>query len=412
MEPSFYAGLLVAGAIFSALTVVLLRMRHTRPDALHLPSFTRKVDVVPIGRDQVMQSMQEPFFLIDQHHRIIDLNDIAHRLFSDQPQQPTAAMIGEPITAVFPDWHRWLDSGTSDGEFERLTDSGESQVYEWRLSAVRDPQGSIRARVILLSNMTRRKVALQRELELALEKERSTLLQQFIQITAHEIRTPLTILGSSIYLLTRLTDPEKRAAKAETARNSIDRITHVLDMALLMVELEHTPDQEFIPLDLRVVLRGVVDSFAARYADRLTVAMRFDDSVMVAGSVRLIAEALRQVVDNACRYSPDQGVVSVVLQRTTTSAVIEISDQGAGISPDDLPLIFDTLYRTDAARSTQGFGIGLTIARKIIDSHGGQITIESVQGSGTTVRILLPVSAAPTSSLIARRTQGQTLISD
>ena len=130
--------------------------------------YKKLLDLVPIARDQVMQTMREPFFIIDRQHRIVDLNDAAMRLCT--AIQPSGGVpTGRPITQYFPLWQQWLDAEERVGEFT-LANRGQDTIesYEWRISSVVNEQGRVRGSVLLLNNVTRRKVAAQREFELAL----------------------------------------------------------------------------------------------------------------------------------------------------------------------------------------------------------------------------------------------------
>jgi signal transduction histidine kinase len=105
-----------------------------------------------------------------------------------------------------------------------------------------------------------------------------------------------------------------------------------------------------------------------------------------------ISRTLLILVDNAVKYTPAPGRISVALHQSPEGAVIEVIDTGIGISPDDLPHVFDRFYRADKARSRDsgGAGLGLSIAKWIIDEHKGRILISSKTGQGCHVRVVLP----------------------
>jgi signal transduction histidine kinase len=107
-----------------------------------------------------------------------------------------------------------------------------------------------------------------------------------------------------------------------------------------------------------------------------------------------LGQALLNVLNNALEFTPAGGVVTIQTSRQDTMAVVEIHDTGIGISPADLPHIFERLYRSDKARGTRtgGIGLGLSIAQKILHLHGGDIEVSSSLGEGTTVRVLLPLT--------------------
>ncbi|MDP2299995.1 MAG: ATP-binding protein, partial [Actinomycetota bacterium] len=105
-----------------------------------------------------------------------------------------------------------------------------------------------------------------------------------------------------------------------------------------------------------------------------------------------IEEALGIIVDNACKYTPEGGSVSVSTRRRRERIVVRISDTGIGIPAEDLPSVFERFYRSDTSRSkeTGGFGLGLAIAKHIIDLSAGTVTVSSTVGRGTTFELSLP----------------------
>jgi two-component system, OmpR family, sensor kinase len=122
---------------------------------------------------------------------------------------------------------------------------------------------------------------------------------------------------------------------------------------------------------------------AVRYlpAERPVNAPFDRDSIWNAASILL---------ENAVRYTPEGGKVTVAARETNGWAKLEVSDTGVGISEDQLPLIFERFYRADPSRATSGAGLGLSIARQIVEAHGGKIEVESTPGEGSTFRLLLP----------------------
>jgi signal transduction histidine kinase len=105
---------------------------------------------------------------------------------------------------------------------------------------------------------------------------------------------------------------------------------------------------------------------------------------------------LSNLLDNAIKYTPSGGTVSVsVSENDERYVVITVKDTGIGISPDDLPRIFDRFYRCDQSRSQSGIGLGLSLARAIVRAHGGDITVASILNQGSTFTVTLPKSLPP-----------------
>jgi signal transduction histidine kinase len=109
----------------------------------------------------------------------------------------------------------------------------------------------------------------------------------------------------------------------------------------------------------------------------------------------LLRRVLGILLDNALKYTPRGGLVTVATRSTGMEALVEVRDTGIGITPDALPHVFDRFYRADAARAaSSGAGLGLSIARRIIELHGGTISVRAARGGGTIVSVILP--ARPT----------------
>lgn len=352
--------------------------------------YKKLLDLVPIARDQVMQTMREPFFIIDRRDRIVDLNDAAVHLCTTIVASGDGVLAGRPITQYFPLWQQWLYAEERVGEFT-LASRGQDAIesYEWRISSVVNEQGHTQGSVLLLNNITRRKVAAQREFELALERERVKLLQTFVQNTAHEIRTPLTLISLNAGRMSRLNEAEQRELRAAEVERQIQRITQLLDVSLIMVALESPEIDTGMVIDVAALLREIGERVAKQYG----AAVRYeipDGLPPVAGNIGFLDEAFTQLFDNACRFSAGRGAVSTRVGAGSGQVWIEIEDQGQGIPEDQQPFIFNTFWRQDEAHTTHGFGIGLSIVKKVVERHQGEITLSSRAGKGTIVRVILP----------------------
>jgi signal transduction histidine kinase len=117
------------------------------------------------------------------------------------------------------------------------------------------------------------------------------------------------------------------------------------------------------------------------------------------GNPDALVDLLVIMLDNAIKYSSEKGTVAITAQKTKYHVTLEIHDVGIGIKPREIPHIFDRFYRADTARSTSGnkngYGLGLSIAKKIVDTHHGSITVKSTQVKGTTFIIKLPIRQVP-----------------
>lgn len=249
-------------------------------------------------------------------------------------------------------------------------------------------------RVTSLRDITEQKEAEKRNLELTLEKERRRILTTFIQDAAHEFRTPLSTISTSAYLMVRADAAERRDLKAQQINAQVQQITKLVDMLLLMVTLESNGSLANRLVDMDSVIRNAVEIAASICPDGCKH-LRLDippDLPPVMGDAGHLVEAFRQILDNACRYTPPDGLIEITAGSDDNTLCITVQDSGPGIPPDQLPKIFETFWRQNVAHTTPGFGLGLSIARNIIERHNGRIEVESEEGSGTTFRVMLPRS--------------------
>lgn len=230
----------------------------------------------------------------------------------------------------------------------------------------------------------------ERAIESALEKERVQMLSQFIQVAAHEFRTPLAMINTSTYLLTRTDDPQKRQQKAANIEAQVQRITRLLDMMLRMTQL-HGSGPLMSSVDLYDLLHGICQAVSAQ-PDKPRFSYEIAQGLpAIQANAGELRDALTQLVDNALRFTAPEGNVALLAERQAAMILITIHDTGWGIAEHELPHIFDTFWRRDEMHSTPGFGLGLAIARRVIERHNGHIDVSSVPGVGSSFRVSLPV---------------------
>jgi signal transduction histidine kinase len=234
-------------------------------------------------------------------------------------------------------------------------------------------------------------------------------LRAFVADVSHELRTPLTALRTFNDLLQNGAgeDPAtRRDFLAESARQieRLDWLTHnLLDLSRLDAGLTRV-----VPCtaDLAATLRHALDTNAPAAAARGVSLVLEADALLVPHDPPRLEQAFSNVVSNAIKFSPRGGTVRAHLRAAGERAVVEIDDEGPGIPPEEAPHIFERFYRgRDANRAGEGSGLGLSIARAILDAHGGAISVESTPGQGTIMRLTLPLSPARDSALAVGSSQ-------
>jgi PAS domain S-box-containing protein len=249
----------------------------------------------------------------------------------------------------------------------------------------------------MLQDITARKQAEQQHLELALANERMDAMRQFLGNISHDLKTPLTVMANALYLMERMTEPEKQQRQLEKIKTQMQLLQKFIQDILTLSRLDHIPEFNLQPLNLNVMLNDIEQNLrASAETKNLEMNLNLDfNSVDVMGDHEEVYRALVNLVENALHYTPDGGRVVISSQVKDGFAIIGITDSGIGISEADLPHIFDRFYRSSVARNRveSGSGLGLAIVKRVIDVHQGSIEVESTLGQGTTFRIRLPLAA-------------------
>ncbi len=250
----------------------------------------------------------------------------------------------------------------------------------------------------IMTDVTDRRRAADQAMQLAFERERVRILSNFVRDASHEFRTPLSVINTRLYLLERVDDPTKQSEYIEGIREQSERILKLVESLITMSQLDSMSEFRFERVDLNQVLTimNVNVELAARRKG-LTFKHDLSTEVLpVRGETRWLMIALNAILDNAVNFTPSGGQITLSASRLgDDEIVIDVRDTGVGINSAELPHIFERFYRIDRARSMQGFGLGLPIARKIVEMHGGRIEIESKVQEGSLFRVIFPVYTPP-----------------
>jgi PAS domain S-box-containing protein len=288
---------------------------------------------------------------------------------------------------------------------EKVLDTSEMDVQEYRLVVdgeiiyreARTVPAAFDEVFMLIRDITERKQAEAEHLELALTRERTELLKEFVDTISHDLKTPLTIINTSLYLLERATDPVNQRVKVDQIKEQVQHLGKLIQDILTLSRLDTLPDFTAHALDINRLLLQVQAQLNALAEERqLTLNMDLDPNVApVWGNGEDLQRAFTNLVENALRYTLVDGTVTIRTFEQADHITIEVSDTGIGIAEADLPHIFEHFYRADQARpvDTGGTGLGLAIVKKIVNQHHGSIEVESRVGEGSTFRVTLP--AAP-----------------
>jgi len=345
---------------------------------------------------------------------ITSWNNSAERMFGYTPEEA----IGKSIVMIIPPELREeetmilgrLRRGERIEHFEtvRVTKTGKRINLSLTVSPVRNKQGEIIGASKIARDITD-KVRAERELTRLLASERaareraeaaSRAKDEFVAMISHEIRSPLNaILGWSHMLRQGALDETATANALESiernARAQAQLVSDLLDVSRVITGKLRINAR---PVDIMNSLESALESVhPAAEAKQITIDVQREPyATVVTGDADRLQQVFWNLLSNAVKFTPRQGHVSVKIARTNSYLEVAVSDSGTGIPEDFLPYIFDRFTQADttSARKHSGLGLGLSIARHIVELHGGTITAESAgERKGATFRITLPVRA-------------------
>lgn len=286
----------------------------------------------------------------------------------------------------------WLITGRALRPLKSVVETADS-IARTRDLKRRLPPAKRRDEIGLLSEsfngMLDQVEAANQQLTVALEAQR-----RFVADASHELRTPLTTIRGNADLLTQgLALPDDvRAAAAHDIASESERMSRLVEHLLTLAQADAGQHLELAPISLRPLLDSVCRQAQAIHEDRRFHNVGLTDAT-IAGDADAVVQLLWILVDNAVKFTKPGGFVELGLRQLDSKALITVADDGAGIPPDDLERIFERFYQANLARSNKGAGLGLSIARWIVDEHHGTISVRNNTGPGCTFTVMLPLAS-------------------
>ena len=406
------------GAVLTLLGVIMTFQRDVAPITLALGNLViawglfryRIFDLIPIARDAVIDHMGDAVVILDQRHRIIDLNPEAKKLMGDD-------VLGERFMAAHPHWSNFVHNNFDDGEIQteiiQLVTHGRRD-FELRLMPLANQEGLFLGHLAIIRDVTER---VQSERDLAartLELEQlnaqleeanrhlqvlSQVKDEFVTNVSHELRTPITSL--KLYLSLMAINPKKRERYTTTLMRETVRLENMIEALLQLSRL----DQERIVLErIAVDVNKLVQNYVT---DRTPLAKQKQqklnfhlepDLPLALADLRLMGMVLSILLTNSMNYTPSGGEIVVATAVKCFGDEyypgFSVSDTGPGIPLAEQDRLFERFYRGKIAQEQNipGTGLGLSIANEIVRRHNGFIEVESrgIPGKGVTFCVWIP----------------------
>lgn len=337
----------------------------------------------------VFGAMLDGLVVVDDQRRVRMMNRESRRMFGLEKAEP-----GEPLLEVIR--HASIDRMVAEAIRARQPrresiqmSRGPSEGREMEVSAVPLGENStpMEGAVVLFHDVTQL-----RQVE--------EIRRDFVANVSHELRTPLSIFRG--YLETLLDDPQQSPAELrrilEVMERHSDRLHALVEDVLSLARLESPATElDLSEISLPEFLREILHDWEKRFeARQLKSQLDLAENLpLLHADESRLQEVIYNLLDNAVKYSPPGGQISLQAALRGDRVRISVADQGIGIREADLPRIFERFYRADKARSRElgGTGLGLSIVKHIAQLHGGTVEAESAPGQGTTISVLIPVVA-------------------
>jgi two-component system sensor histidine kinase VicK len=378
------------GETFNDMTTSLFKMTNDLREA------AREEHRLRARIETIIQSMADGLVATDAQHMIVAFNREAEALTGLKARHA----LGKPLSTV-------LDARDSHGDsvllpiFD-LAEGFVDNIYLARkngdrvpvaaVSAVlRDDEGEVTGGVAVLRDMTR-------------EREVERMKSEFLANISHELRTPLTPIKGYAEILGRKELPREKTVKFVSGiLESTGRLERIVE---LLVDFSAMEAGRLAPRAKPVDISEMLEQLAVEWRKRAP-SHTFEVEVpgklsLVAGDERLLRRSLQEVLDNAVKFSPHGGRITLAGkgssssegERRQRSVKVSIADEGIGISPKDISKVFTDFHQLDGSetRSYGGLGLGLAFVQRIVEAHGGRVTVESAIDRGTTLTITLPAA--------------------
>jgi len=358
----------------------------------------RLIEIIPIARDKVIENMADAVMVFDEELRLIDLNKSAERFISKRKDEVVGkSAMDLPIDT---DILRILHSE------EKKTCEKNGRFYDIAIQPVKDKKGKVIGKILIARDITdiKRYQNELEELNKHLEekvKERTKevwkLVKQkddFIKQLGHDLKTPLTPMMSLLPLIKERVKDKEVVRLLDIISRNVNYMKDLVTDTLSLAQLS-TPSYKpkFEDLNLHNVVEEILieNEYLMKEKDIHPI-NKIDTSICVKADKLRLKEIFANLISNSVRYTPKGGWIEFSAKRVGDEVVIEVRDNGIGLTEEQKEKIFDEFYKADESRhDLSTSGLGLSICKKIVERHGGRIWAESEGiGKGTSIIFTLP----------------------
>jgi two-component system NtrC family sensor kinase len=326
--------------------------------------------------ETILTRIKDGVIVLDQEHKVLLVNKVAQKAFN----LPSENLIGKPIQSIFrqKELVKLLESKLQENnsEWDEYTTDDE-HTYSVQVNPI--PDVGI---AITMSDIT-------------YLKKLDRIKSDFVNTVSHDLRSPLTAIMGYVDLIERVGPVNKMQSDfIRRVQVSVQNITSLVDDLLNLGRIEAGFDtsQDVIQLDAMIKreLENLENEIKLK-KQRVELAIASGIPKTLGNAVQ-IRQLLNNIISNASKYTPDDGTLKIKLETEKEQLILQVTDNGVGIPPVDLPFIFDKFYRaSNISPDIGGTGLGLSIVKSIVESHKGRIWVDSKVGTGSTFTVVLPV---------------------
>ncbi len=339
--------------------------------------------------DAIITSVADALLVTDSQDKIVLINPAAEALFGVKAE----SVIGSNLSEVVSDDELLLKiskarnelRGTDAIEFDfDTTLMSDRKIHQVRASRLRDLNSRSKGLILLIHDVTR-------------ERQIEQMKIEFVSMAAHELQTPRTmILGYSELMLEKSKEfnPAEQADFLRIINDKSAELSRLIDDILDLSRIENGRGMQlqFNRIEPESLCRDLLTDFEVANPEHRFLLEAVATDLAINGDEARLAQVMENLLGNAIKYSPDGGLIRVVLEQEENWLKISVIDQGIGMTVLEMEHAFERFFRGDASNTAaRGTGLGLSISRYIIEAHGGKIDIHSEKGTGTCLEIYLPL---------------------